>query len=69
MGATCNVITPIVVSALLPAGGSSNDVFKHARAVGVQIRGVTVRRTTMEDAFLQVINAAGATPPVAEATK
>ena len=64
-GATAFFITLgvclIALAVTLPAGTASSDVFRHARASGVQIRGIHVRRTSMEDAFLQVIHAADAT--------
>ena len=59
-GATCEVLSPVALSITLPAGANSETVFRLARASGTQIRGVTIRRTSMEDAFLQVIGAADA---------
>jgi ABC-2 type transport system ATP-binding protein len=66
-GATCDVLSPVALSVQLPATSTGTDlVFRVARASGVQVRGVVVKRTSMEDAFLQVIGAANAKAAAAE---
>ncbi len=54
------VFSPVALSVALPLGETSALVFRVAKAVGVQVRGVTIKRMTMEDAFLKVIAAANA---------
>ena len=54
------VFSPVALSVSLPLGETSALVFRVAKAVGVQVRGVTIKRMTMEDAFLKVIAAANA---------
>ena len=58
--APSGVLSPVVLSVALPLGETSALVFRIAKAVGVQVRGVTIKRMTMEDAFLKVITAANA---------
>jgi ABC-2 type transport system ATP-binding protein len=55
VGATCKVISPIKLDVDLPAAATSELVFAQARAGGVQIRGIEVRRESVEAAFLRVI--------------
>ena len=59
-GATCNVVSPVSVAVNLPVAETNAMVFKHARAAGLQIRGIGVRRETVEAAFLRVIGEAPA---------
>jgi ABC-2 type transport system ATP-binding protein len=63
-GATCRVTSPLALQVDLPASATSQLVFATARAAGLQIRELGVRRDSMEAAFLRVIGegAAGAAP-------
>jgi ABC-2 type transport system ATP-binding protein len=61
-GATCEVISPMVIHVGLPPSASSVLVFERAHAIGVQIRGFAPRRETVEAAFLRVIGESGAAP-------
>ncbi len=61
-GATCQVVSPVSLAVNLPATETNAMVFKHARAAGLQIRGIGVRRETVEAAFLRVIDDAPASP-------
>jgi len=54
-GATCEVISAVVVHVNLPASATSSLVFHEAQQIGVQIRGLAPRRETLEAAFLRVI--------------
>ena len=54
-GATCEVVSPVSLSVNLPETATSLLVFEHARNAGVQVRGIGVRRETVEAAFLRVI--------------
>jgi len=54
-GATCTVVSPVIVHVDLPASATSGLVFERAREIGVQIRGLAPRRETLEAAFLRVI--------------
>ena len=60
-GATCKVLNKTVATVDLPEGASSALVFETARELGLQIRGLFVRRESMEVAFMRVIQSA--TPP------
>ncbi len=62
-GATCEVVSPVAVAVNLPASATNAMVFQHARAAGLQIRGIGVRRETVEAAFLRVIGEAPAPEP------
>ncbi|MGN6107873.1 MAG: ABC transporter ATP-binding protein [Kofleriaceae bacterium] len=62
-GVVCQVISPVVVHVDLPADATSELVFRHARGLGLQVRGVGVRRETVEAAFLRVIGEPAATGP------
>ena len=54
-GATCQVVSPVSLSVDLPVDATSELVFQRARAMGVQVRGIEVRRESVEAAFLRVI--------------
>jgi ABC-2 type transport system ATP-binding protein len=62
IGAVCHVVTPVQLRVELPADATSIAVFERARDAGIQVRGLGVRRETIEAAFLRVI---GDTPPAA----
>jgi len=55
VGATCKVTSPVVVSVDLPANATTELVFRTAKEIGVQVRGIAVRRESIEAAFLRVI--------------
>lgn len=57
-GATCAVVSPVSVSVSLPESATNDLVFRRAREAGLQIRGLGVRRETVEAAFLRVIGEA-----------
>jgi len=57
-GATCAVVSPVSVSVSLPPSATNDLVFRQAREAGLQIRGLGVRRETVEAAFLRVIGEA-----------
>ncbi len=59
-GARCEVLSPVSLVIELPASATSDLVFRTAHAAGLQVRGLGVRRETVEAAFLRVI---GAAPP------
>ncbi|HEX7702323.1 MAG TPA: ABC transporter ATP-binding protein [Kofleriaceae bacterium] len=65
-GATCKVNSLIQLNVDLPKQTTTELVFRRARDVGLQIRGIEVRRESVEAAFLRVI---GAEPEVPEAPK
>lgn len=54
-GAQCKATSPIALEVDLPAGATSQLVFRAARDAGIQVRGLTPRRETIEAAFLRVI--------------
>ena len=54
-GATCNVESPVALTVTLPLDATTDLVFRRARDAGLQIRGLGVRRETVEAAFLRVI--------------
>jgi len=54
-GATCTVVSRIQLSVDLPANGTSELVFRRAKDHGLQIRGLEVRRESVETAFLRVL--------------
>ena len=54
-GATCKVMSPVALAVDLPATATTELVFRRAREAGLQIRGLGVRRETVEAAFLRVI--------------
>ena len=54
-GATCTVVSRIQLSVDLPANGTSELVFRRAKEQGLQIRGLEVRRESVETAFLRVL--------------
>jgi len=58
-GATCRVTSPVALQVDLPADATSQLVFRTARAAGLQIRELGVRRESVEAAFLRVL---GETP-------
>ncbi len=55
VGATCKPTSPIALEVDLPEGATSQLVFRAARDAGIQVRGLTPRRETIEAAFLRVI--------------
>jgi ABC-2 type transport system ATP-binding protein len=57
-GATCTVTSRVELVVELPAGASRKLIFVTARAAGLQVRALDVRRETIEAAFLRVIGAA-----------
>jgi len=57
-GATCAVTGVTTLSVDLPDDATSELVFQRARAIGVQVRGIEVRRESIEAAFLRVIGEA-----------
>jgi ABC-2 type transport system ATP-binding protein len=61
-GATCKVTSPVQLSVDLPASATTELVFRTAKTAGLQIRGIEVRRESVETAFLRVIG--DATPEV-----
>jgi len=54
-GAVCKVTSPVALSVYLPTNATTELVFQSAKAVGVQVRGIAVRRESIEAAFLRVI--------------
>jgi ABC-2 type transport system ATP-binding protein len=54
-GATCTVTSPVALSVDLPATATSELVFRRAKEMGLQIRGIEVRRESVENAFLRVL--------------
>jgi len=54
-GATCALVSPVSIAVNLPATATSELVFRQARDAGLQIRGLGVRRETVEAAFLRII--------------
>ena len=54
-GATCKVTSAVQLAVDLPASATSELVFRTARDAGLQIRGIAVRRESVEAAFLRVI--------------
>jgi len=61
-GATCEVTSPVALRVDLPADATSDLVFRTARDAGVQVRGLGMRRETVEAAFLRVIGEAPSGP-------
>jgi ABC-2 type transport system ATP-binding protein len=59
-GARCEVTSPVALRVDLPVHATSQLVFQAARTAGVQVRGLGVRRESVEAAFLRVLG--GATP-------
>ncbi len=64
-GATCTVTSPVALSVDLPSDGTNELVFRHAHAIGVQIRGIETRRESVEAAFLRVLGDAPSPAAVA----
>jgi ABC-2 type transport system ATP-binding protein len=54
-GATCKVTSPVALAVDLPADATSELVFRRAREAGLQVRGIEVRRESVENAFLRVL--------------
>jgi ABC-2 type transport system ATP-binding protein len=65
-GAACRVKSPVQVEIDLPAEATSELVFRRAKDAGLQVRGLQVRRESMDDAFLRVIGEAPARPAPTE---
>lgn len=59
-GARCTVTSPVALAVDLPPDRTSEQVFRCARQAGLQVRGVEVRRESVENAFLRVL---GERPP------
>jgi ABC-2 type transport system ATP-binding protein len=57
-GATCKVKSPVAVEVDLPPQTTSELVFRTAQQAGLQVRGIDVRRESVEAAFLRVIGEA-----------
>ncbi|HEY4175384.1 MAG TPA: ABC transporter ATP-binding protein [Kofleriaceae bacterium] len=57
-GATCEVTSPVALVVDLPDGATNALVFRVAKAAGVQVRALHVRRESVEAAFLRVIGEA-----------
>ncbi|HEY5949776.1 MAG TPA: ABC transporter ATP-binding protein [Kofleriaceae bacterium] len=55
VGAACKIDSPVRVSVDLPANATSTLVFERAKQAGLQVRGIEVRRESVEAAFLRVI--------------
>jgi ABC-2 type transport system ATP-binding protein len=54
-GATCKVQSPVSLAVDLPPHVTTELLFQRARAAGLQVRGIEVRRESVENAFLRVI--------------
>jgi len=54
-GASCEVTSAVTLEVDLPESATSELVFRNAREAGIQVRGLGVRRETVEAAFLRVI--------------
>ena len=54
-GATCTVNSPIQLAVDLPDHATTELVFRRARDAGIQVRGIEVRRESVEAAFLRVV--------------
>ena len=61
-GAACRVQSDTALAVDLPADATARLVFAIARDVAVQVRGLEVRRDSVEAAFLRVIGDEGAHP-------
>ena len=61
-GAACRVTSPIALEVDLPPSATSHLVFATARAAGLQVRTLGVRRESVEAAFLRVLG--GEPPPL-----
>jgi ABC-2 type transport system ATP-binding protein len=57
-GAICKVTSPVALSVDLPTNATTELVFRTAKSTGVQVRGIAVRRESIEAAFLRVIGEA-----------
>ncbi len=56
-GASCEVTSPVQLSVDLPPQATTELVFRAARDAQLQVRGIEVRRESIEAAFLRVIGA------------
>jgi ABC-2 type transport system ATP-binding protein len=54
-GATCNVTSPVDLAVDLPPSATTELVFRIAREAGLQVRGIEVRRESVEVGFLRVL--------------
>jgi ABC-2 type transport system ATP-binding protein len=54
-GATCKVTSPVAIAVDLPESATTQLVFKMAQQAGLQVRGIEVRRESVENAFLRVL--------------
>jgi ABC-2 type transport system ATP-binding protein len=66
-GATCEIMSPVTIAVNLPATATNDLVFRRARDAGLQVRGIGVRRETVEAAFMRIIGDADA-PVVKDAS-
>jgi ABC-2 type transport system ATP-binding protein len=66
-GASCMVTSPVQVLVNLPPNATSELVFRRAKEAGIQVRGVEVRRESVETAFLRVIGEQAPVVPAAPA--
>ncbi|MFT3698940.1 MAG: ABC transporter ATP-binding protein [Kofleriaceae bacterium] len=66
-GATCKVKSHVALDIDLPASATTELVFRRARDLGLQVRGLEVRRESVEAAFLRVIGVEPEVEPLKEA--
>jgi ABC-2 type transport system ATP-binding protein len=64
-GASCMVTSPVQLLVNLPPAATTSLVWQRAKEAGVQVRGVEVRRESVETAFLRVIGEQPAIVPPA----
>jgi ABC-2 type transport system ATP-binding protein len=56
-GASCEVMSPVQLGVHLPPATTTKLILERARDAGLQVRGIAVRRESVEAAFLRVIAA------------
>ncbi len=61
-GAKCKPTSPVALDVDLADGTTTALVFRIAREAGIQVRGLTARRESIETAFLRVIGTAAQDP-------
>src|SRR5262249_28033052 len=54
-GATCKGTTPVQLEGDLAASATTRAVVERAKQIGVQVRGVEVRRESVEAGFMRVL--------------
>jgi hypothetical protein len=54
-GVTCTIDSPVALTVTLPVDATTQLIFQRAHEAGLQVRGLGVRRETVEAAFLRVI--------------